>query len=204
MKKYYIYLSILKDKITKENETTKRSSEAEYLVKGDRNAAESGTAEKAETEGNVATAISVPIKYCDFSVEHSTGSVKVVTTRNVFVSILAEARIATKDELVLKKKLGSDSGIEESEKAKYTTGTVLGKGGAGKLIALANSVAVSVCSGHKAGSVDVDAHGLLAFKTMVMEGETFDVAVEGDKEATTLSEKHGAKRTLTGHPVLLE
>lgn len=49
--------------------------------------------------------------------------------------------------------------------AKNATVALLGKGGAGKLIAVVNSVAVSVKSGHKAGPSDVDTPGFLAFKT---------------------------------------
>lgn len=37
---------------------------------------------------------------------------------------------------------------------------VLGKGGAGKLIMVANSVSVSVVEGVSAGTSDVDTHGL--------------------------------------------
>lgn len=39
--------------------------------------------------------------------------------------------------------------------------TVLGKGGAGKLLAMANSVAVTVVCGANAVTPDVDAHGYL-------------------------------------------
>lgn len=43
--------------------------------------------------------------------------------------------------------------------------TVLGKGGAGKLLAIVNSVVIPVVSGHDIVVTDVDTHGPLSFRS---------------------------------------